>query len=315
MWRCAVIVALARAFLGLSPQGKRFLWSLRGMRRSGASAEARQVLRDPRRRQGLLRTLRVCDRCFIRLVPESICRRTGRSLEDVYRRFVPFAWCGVEIRCRTLDAFAVPYDEAALERLLVACFLHREFNDRQETHAAQEIYGVIRLQVPPPADCLLLHHLAREFDALIPRARFPIVYEMLPHIPKLSEDDRTAAQTREQLAAKSNMASLAILGAMKEELPEPLREALKPFSLWFYALDQLADVDEDKAEGRLTFIGTVADPVAEIWRLLADAEQALRRLARDPERLLTFMHFLTRKVVDARRTGQDFEKSFLQIAP
>jgi hypothetical protein len=318
MLRPAATVEILRAWLRLTPHGRRFLREFRPVAARALRSDRTGALKDPARRRSLLRSLRAADRAFGAHVPEALCRRLGRAPYQVYRRLVSFAWLNGEVRCRILDAFALPYDEAAIERVALLNFLSREWNDLQDRFPTPRLVRIFRGDdQDPPEACLLAVHLAQECRRRMPVEQFPRFHAHLREVPRLSERPFAPEIARERLANKGHAATLGALYAAIPDVPDQVGDALKPLSLWLYELDDYADRLRDLARGHQTLMTTVEAPEAELLRSLREAEAAVRSVAGRPERLLSAMDSLTRMVLDNDPRDLDVERDvfFLPSSP
>jgi hypothetical protein len=316
MLRPSALGSLLLLYSSLSRHGRRGLREFQGRATNSQRTARHALLNDPVRRATLFRSLRACDRCYRAWVPDGLCRRLGRRPYDNYRRFVAFAWLNVEIRSRVLHAFGLPCDRAAAERLALLSMMTREWNDLQDRFPNSLLLRILSGDEPnPPDDCRLVARLVHACNTWIPTDRFPRFHEFMRAAPRIAGRPFTPETARERLAEKSHAATMAALHAACNDIPEPAAEALRPFSLWFYELDDYADLHRDQEAGRPTLLTPLAAPAAELQASLAAAAASLRASARDPERLLSMMEFLTRRVLDARAQGTDLEREVFFAAP
>jgi hypothetical protein len=308
----AALLDLARTYVPLSAHGRRFFWEMGRNAWRAHRSSAYGDMRDAARRQAILQGFRACDRVFARAVSDALCRHAGRRPRDVYRRYVRFAWLNTEMRCRTLAAFALPCDAAAVERVALVSMLIREWNDMKDRAAMPPLLRVwLGQEERPGAGFELLAALVAARDREVPRDRFPQFHAAVAEVPRLYDQPAAPDGLRARLEWRSHLAALIALRAGVDDIPAAVAEALKPVHAWFYILDEYADLPRDRAAGRATFLGAVADPEAELLAALATAEASLRRSAPAPEALLDLMRSLTRMIRDARRDGVDIEQEFL----
>jgi hypothetical protein len=309
MLRPAALAAYVRTWCSLSSLGRRFLWDTRRAKRGVRSARD-ALLNAADLRYTLLRSLRISDRAFVRHVPLDLCHAQGRDPYDAYRRFVPFTAFNLEVRGRTLTAFGLDPDEAALERIAILTMMTREWNDLQDVVPTPELVRLLTGECPqPPREALLLAHLLAACRTHVPRDRHPTFNAVLDAVPRYTQrpPELTLDVARERLERNSHAATLAALYAAREDIPPAVGEALKPFSLWFYELDGYVDLPRDRAARRTTLMTLVADPRAELDATRARAEARIREAAPRPDGLLLGMAFLSTLVEDGRRQGLDVE--------
>jgi hypothetical protein len=312
----AAIVDMAWTWLTVSRHGRRWLDTLRHYAGPGSGAELARILNDPARRRTLLRSVRVCDRMFRENVPPELCRRTGREPYAVYLRFVPFACLNVEVRARILDAFQLAYDEAALARVALFFMTTREHNDLTDRLSAAEVGHILTHREQVPRDeALLFVQLVRINLAGMPPDEFGRLWSLFPRMRSIVDELSSPAGPRNRLAERSHSGTLLGLYAVRPDLPEQIGEALRPFSTWFYQLDEFADMARDGEAGRPTVMTTSADPEGELRSSLEAAVRALRSAAPRPERLITMMQFLTDKTIQATRAGLDIEGALFFARP
>jgi len=308
----AAIVDIARTWLSLSAYGRAWLDTMRRYAGPGSGSERQRILNDPARRKTMLRSVRVCDRVFHEEVPPELCRRTGRDPYAVYLRFVPFACLNVEIRARILDAFRLEYDEAALARVAFMFMSVRENNDLKDRLPPAEVHYILHHSKAPPRDeALLCVHLVRTYPERMPRETFGQLWDLFARAPSIAWEPSASISLRDHLAARGHVGTLLGLHAALPELPPEVGEALKPFSFWFYVLDEFADLARDREAGRVTFLSTVENPEAELRASLEAAIVALRAAAPRPERLVAMMQFLTEKAIEAKSSAMDIEEQLL----
>jgi hypothetical protein len=310
----AAIAEIAWTWVAVGGYGRRWLATLHRHAGLGSGAERQVILNDPARRQTLLRSVRVCDRAFRKHVPRTLCWRVGREPYAVYLRFVPFACLNVEIRARILDAFRLAYDEAALARVALFFMVARECNDLTDRLSAAEVEDIMnRWKEPPREEALLFVHLVRVSLAGLPPDKFGRLWSKRWTIPVAG--GRSSTSLEDHLAKTSHLATINGLYAARPDLPEEVGEALRPFSVWFYMLDEFADMARDREAGKPTVMTTVADPEGHLQASLEAAVSALRSAAPQPERLISLMQFLTDKTLQASRAGLDIEAEIFYRGP
>ncbi len=300
-------------FCSLSREGKTFLWKWRKAMGKGDGGASAGFFRDPGDRRLVFRNLKACDRNFRRWLPEQAATKVGKTKLQLYARLVPFAWANLEFRTRLLQAFDVSYDRAAEDRCVMFTFAHRDWNDLFDSgdFPLDELYRIYDPPETAPPRLYLLKALGAVLDKLVPRDDFPNYWALVDR----SREIVTVKVTKENVAAvtaeRSEFGALLNAHIMVNEIPDQMKEALKPLSMWLYSLDDLSDLENDAAEGRPNRMALVGDPEQEIHRLYAECEKHLARLATNPASLLRFMKSMSDLVLQSRRDGVDVEKHFM----
>jgi len=300
----------ALAYLALSRDGRKFL---RKQNVSGRekTAESIAFIQDRPCRRSLIRTLIHCDRMFFDNVSDSICRESGRDRAAIFARLVPFAWIGLEIRKRFMEAFGVEPGEDANRLLCLLIFVHREWDDLIDSVSPEELKAEMQSGKSVRPAFSLVHHLTNVHNKLARKLgcweKMVAVWDKamkfydIPFVPEQS------AEHLEMKASLSEEVHFAVL----PELPSGLRQALRPFSIWLSSLDDTADVERDRLQNRMTYMTLVNDPVEESWKFEKLAEEAV--MAAEPcdaRGLFLLMRSMTADVADAVRTGRDIEHEF-----
>lgn len=306
----------ARALAALSGLGRRCARRLLRLSPGDGGASSKALLADAWERRLLLANFQTCDSAFIRFVPPGIEGAAGTDRQRLYDRLVPFAWINQALRTRLFEAFDLPYDRPAEERSVVHSFNHREWNDLLDVRgfALSDLYRAISLQESAPPALQLLRHFTVVWRELAPPTAFPGYYALIRESPRAYEIPTTAPGAREATARQALFSCRMFILAMREGVPDVLETVLPAFGLWLYGLDQLSDLEEDRRSGRKTWLGSVADPAAEIERLLADCRSRIEAAAPHPRRLLIFMETMTRGVLHLRRRGKTIEDLYFGAA-
>jgi hypothetical protein len=313
--KTTVLIDFAAAYIRLSPAGRHWLRSRpkrKGVPRSG---EEMDLIEDRGSRRELIEKLLISDRAFGEFVPDDILKIAGRPPDLVYRRFVPFAFFNLLIRGRLLEAFELAYDRAAETRLAALMFFMREWNDVREIHGLEAVFEAMRpLSNPSPSFSVL----RRLFDAtheIAPEHQHPAYAALRKRWLEQRPGYVPADPSEARLQAAATVSLMGGYGIMLPEIPEILAGAVRPFGLWLYGLDALADLNRDRKAHSPTYFGGLADPIKEIRRLYGVCEEHFRRAARSPERILPLMKFLTDETVKAHETGFDLETEFFGAPP
>jgi hypothetical protein len=258
----------------------------------------------------MIRSLVACDAEFARSVPEQVCAEAGRGRASVYARFVPFAWIGLDLRSRLLDAYGIPRNPSDDRQLILLTFVHREWDDLLDAYQPEVLYHVLRSPDTPEPRLRLLHHvtglsnaLAREkglFEKMLEVWDTAMAFYNRPFKP-----EEAASYLEKKAAINEDLYARTLV----PEIPPGLARSLGPFYTWFLGLDDAADVRRDAARGRVTYMTLAADPIGEIRKLLRACEDALRASAtRDPRPLMLLMRSMTAEVTAALGEGRDIER-------
>jgi hypothetical protein len=100
---------------------------------------------------------------------------------------------------------------------------------------------------------------------------------------------------------------------MVPEIPEGLKETIKPIARWLYMLDELADLEHDKEIKRVTYMLMVKDPEETMQAQYELCRKVILRNAPNPDKLIKFMETITSRVIQAKQQGTDVENSFFNI--
>jgi hypothetical protein len=308
----AAILDGVRLYLSLSGEGRRFcrrMWSvIRRARVPGAG----ELLRDRGERRLGTRNLRACDRAFQRFVPVHLTRRLKRDQAALYARYVGLARMNLAIRSRLFEAFDVAYDGAAEDRGALLAFYQREWNDladRQHVPRAELLASLTGTDVAPRL--ALLRHLQDRLMELTPQETFPNYHGQVRAYLVAPRTDEAPEDPEAEVSRRAPIAALVATCVMVDHLPDDLLQAIRPFAIWLYCLDDFADVDDDRAAGRVTYISQADQPERRLRDLQRRAEDEIRRLAARPGRLLRLMRVMAEQVIAARRAGLNVEASYL----
>lgn len=306
------LVDFARAYVSLSPDGRAFLRKQRSGHSKGRTPESAALLRNRPSRLSLIRSLRTCDAVFAGSVPESECAASGRRRSSIYPRFVPFAWISLEIWTRLCATYGISPDEDDVRLLVLLTFVHREWNDLVDEVPQETLYRSLRSSAPPEPRFRLLGTLTALTNALAKRkGRFERLFQNWQRSMEFYNRPFKPEEAAAFLEGKAEFNRISYSTALLSDVPPELAEVLRPFFVWFLALDDASDVVRDRARGRSTYMTVAADPEEEIWRFFRQSEEAVRRTApRDPGPLFLLMRSMTADVAAAIRQGRDIESDF-----
>ncbi|GEM_PF-3062156 len=303
-------------YLLLSKEGKCYLHkSIAKSRRSRKGAEKTAAF-NLRQTHYFLRTLRVCDRVFAGQVSRKLCAELGWEQLAMYARFVTYGWFCLMIWGKILDAFGVAYDERAEERCVLAAFTHREWNDLSdlEGYSFKELCASFDYQVSIPQAMTFLRKLKQLETRFAPPERFGRYYR---HMEGFAAACGTFEYTPEKaeivLTHAAPFIARVFMYLMVPEIPEGLEETLPAIARWLYMLDELADLEQDKKNNRITYMHLVADPEKALQDQFEQCRQIITRNAGHPEKLLKFMGMITSRVIQARKNRADVENGFFNI--
>jgi hypothetical protein len=307
--------SLFLTYLSLSNEGRHFLYSLKINSSQIDKGLRKKILSSPLRLHKSLNNLKICDQIFNRQVPGYLSNALGRARFEIYCRFVSYSWFMLETWTRLLDAFEIPYSRDALERCVIAAFVHREWNDLFDIkkYSFDELFKAIASNEDIPEQLTLLRQLKMTEDKLAPRDKFGNYYEHMKGFYKCSSFEYTKEKAEVVLDEVAPYVALVFMYIMVSDVPQALKDVLKPLSRWIYMLDELADLEADKKAGRLTYVGMALDPQAAVWQQYKLCEEALLSKAVKPNELIEFMSELSEKVMDMSRHRINIEESFLNI--
>jgi hypothetical protein len=304
----AAYLDFAKAYLRLSPEGRRWIRSRRKKKGRRPQGGRLPLLDDKLSRGDMIHKLLICDRAFRDHVPDDQLHILGRERGPVYRRFVPFSFVNLLIYGRLLEAYAIAYDDAAETRLVKFFFLWREWNDLREIHSLDEGLVAFRRKTEPQPPFLLLRTLV---DAVLGEGAlaedYPVFATYLRAFMEKSPAFLTGAPTAHRLKEAATFLVMTGYSIMFPEIPRILVEPVRDFASWFYSLDELSDLNRDKAAKKATYFATLTDPIEEIRRLYAVCEERFRSEAPAPDRILSLMKFFMAETVRSYERGYDLE--------
>ncbi len=305
-----VIIDLARTVVRLGPEGRRWARALQKSQARHPDRPKLALLDDAADRRDLLEKLVLCDRTFRDCFPQRLPEGFGRTRDEVYARWVPFALINLLLRCRLLEAYSISWDRDAAVRLTSLVFLMREWNDIRERFGPDAAFDAMRTEPEPEPPLFLNRHLFRWTYGLVPWSEFPDLsglWRFWQERPLEPVRPASTAGSLETIAAMSLTVGFAI---MVPKVPENLGRAARPFGRWLYGLDQLSDYHRDKAAQTPTYFTAHPDPISEIRKITAACEEHLRKEAPNPERIVPLMRHLTGLAVDAHEKGWHIESEY-----
>ncbi len=310
-----VMFQVALLYLSLSKQGKRFLKKVvRESRRVDKTLGSAIVL-DLHKILYFIKTLKVCDKVFSAQVSDQLCSDLGREKSAMYARFVSYGWFSLLIWGKMLDAFNLAHDDRAKERCVLVAFTHREWNDLfdNQGYSFSELVAAFDYQVAIPKELIFLRQLKQMELKLAPADRFGKYYQHLQGFDVCSLFEYTPEKAQIILDQVAPFVALLFMYIMVEEIPEGLKEAVKPVARWLYMLDELADLEHDKQINRLTYMIMVKNPEEVMWQQYQECCKALLHNAPNPDKLIKFMEIITSRVVEAKKCGANIENSLFNI--
>ena len=185
-------------------------------------------------------------------LPESVCAESGRRRSSVYARFVPFSWISLEIWMRLLAAYHISPEEDDVRLLILLTFVHREWNDLVDEVQQEILYRSLRSPEPPEPRFRLLGHLTALTNALAERkGRFGKLFQVWQKSMDFYSRSFKAEEAASFLEGKAALNEESYSAALLPEVPPELAKTLRPFFIWFLALDDAADVERDRARARI----------------------------------------------------------------
>jgi hypothetical protein len=302
-------------YLSLSKQGKRFLKKAVGKSRQVNKTLAKSVLGDLSKILYFIKTLKVCDKVFSRQVSDQLCSDLGREKSAMYARFVAYGWFSLLIWSKILEAFNIPYDQDAKERCVLVAFTHREWNDLFDNrgYSFKELVMAFDYQAAIPKELIFLRQLKQMERKLAPPDRFGKFYQHMQGFDICSLFEYSPEKAEIILDQVAPFVALLFMYIMVGEIPEGLKEIIKPTARWLYMLDELTDLEDDKKINRVTYMIMVKEPEKEMWKQFQTCREVILRIAPNPDKVISFMETITSKVIDAKKRGVDIESSFFNI--
>ena len=301
--------------LSLSKQGKLFLKKAASLSRRADKTLGKSVLADLQKTLYFIKTLKVCDKVFSRQVSDRLCAELGRDKSLMYARFVSYGWFSLLMWGKLLDAFNLAYDEGAKERCVLVAFTHREWNDLfdNQGYSFDELFAAFDYQKDIPGSLIFLRQLKQMETVVAPPERFGTYYQHMQGFNVCSLFEYTPEKAQIILDQVAPFVALLFMYIMVPEIPEGLKETIKPVARWLYMLDELADLEHDKKIKRVTYMLMVNDPEETMREQYELCRKVILRNAPNPDKLIKFMETITSRVIQAKQQGTDVENSFFNI--
>lgn len=302
-------------YLSLSKQGKRFLKKAVGKSRQANKALTKSASFSYQKILYFIKTFKVCDKIFSAQVTDQLCSDLGRDKSAMYARFVAYGWFSLLMWGKVLEAFNLSYDQDAKERCVLVAFTHREWNDLfdNQGYSFGELAAAFDYQAAIPKQLTFLRQLKGMERKLAPPDRFGKFYQHMQGFDVCSLFEYTPEKAQIILDQVAPFIALLFMYIMVGEIPEGLKETLKPVARWLYMLDELADLEHDKRINRVTYMIMVKEPEEVMWKQYEICREAILRNAPNPDKLIKFMEIITSRVIDARKQGTDIENSFFNL--
>jgi hypothetical protein len=311
----AAVFQIALIYLSLSNQGRRFLKQAveKSSRMSKTSANPQAL--DLQKTLYFIKKFKVCDKVFCRQVSGRLCADLGRDKSAMYARFISYGWFSLLMWGKLLEGFNLAYDESAQERCVLVAFTHREWNDLfdKQGYTFNQLLAAFDYQSPIPNQLILLRQLKHLEKKFAPPERFGTYYQHMQGFNICSLFEYTPEKAEIILDQVAPFVALLFMYIMEPNIPEKLKEVIKPVARWLYMMDELTDLEEDKKINRVTYMIMVKDPEEAMWEQYELCRQAVLRNAPNPDKLIKFMETITSRVIDAHKHGADIESSFFNI--
>ena len=306
---------ILKIYLSLSKPGKRFLIKASRKSRRVDKTLARSVLSDLFKFHYFIKNLKVCDKVFNRQVSSQLRTLLNREESVMYARFVSYGWFSLLIWGKLLEAFDIPYDQAAQERCVLVAFTHREWNDLfdNQGYSFDQLFKAFDYPAKIPPELTFLRQLKQMEKVLAPPDRFPKFYEHLEGFSVCSLFAYTPEKAEIILDQVAPYVVLLFMYIMVNDLPEGLIATTKPLARWLYMLDELADLEHDQKINRITYMLLAKDPEKTMWEQYETCRKIVLRNAPNPDKLIKFMESLTAKIITAQKNKTDVESSFFNI--
>ncbi len=310
-----VIFQVAIIYWSLSKEGKGFFKSSLSKYRQFA-----KISKDPARLDSgkiiyFVKNFKVADKVFSSQVSASLCAELGRDKAAVYSRFVSYGWFSLLIWGKLLEAFGLNYDEKAKERCILVAFTHREWNDLFDLkgYTFDQLIKAFDGRMDIPKELVFLRQLKQMDKKLAPPERFGAYYQHMQGFDICRLFEYSPAKAAIILDQVAPFVAMLFIYIMIPEVPEKLKETVKPIARWLYMLDELADLEHDKKIGRITYMIMAKDPEVEMRRQLEVCCGSIKRNALYPDELIRLMEAVTLKIIQAGKSGVDIESSIFSL--
>jgi hypothetical protein len=309
------IFKIAILYLSLSNEGKRFLKIAISKSRRVDKTLGKPVVFDLQKILYFVKNFKICDKVFSNQVSNQLCSDLGREKSAMYARFVPYGWFSLLMWGKMLDAFNLDYDDAAKERCVLVAFTHREWNDLfdQQGYSFSQLVEAFDYQAVIPKPLIFLRQLKHMEAKIAPVDRFGLYYQHMQGFNVCSLFAYTPEKAEIILDQVAPFVALLFMYIMVPEIPEGLKEVAKPVARWLYMLDELADLEHDKENNRVTYMIMVKDPEDAMWAQYEQCKKVILHNAPNPGKLIKFMESITSRIVAARKNRIDIENSFFNI--
>jgi hypothetical protein len=304
------------AYLSLSPTGKRFLKKAAKNSRLANQKLGHPVSPGLNKILHFIRMFKICDKVFNAQVTGKLCLDLGRKRNAMYSRFVAYGWFSLLIWSRLLEAFNLGVDEGAKERCVLIAFTHREWNDLfdNQGYTYEQLVQAFDYQSQIPQGLSFLRQLKHLEKKFAPPEHFGTFYQHLQGFRVCSLFEYTPQKAQVILDQVAPYVVMLFIYVMVPQVPQELKETIKPISRWLYMLDEFADLEHDRKKGRITYMTMVNDPEGALREQFEQAQQVILKYALRPDELIKLMEMITRGVIDSRRAGIDLESNFLNLS-
>ncbi|MFH0918549.1 MAG: hypothetical protein V1830_05390 [Candidatus Omnitrophota bacterium] len=315
MLNLGAVFEIIKLYLSLSVQGKRFLKKAIAKSRRVDKAIKKSVAWDLAKILYFVKNFKVCDQVFSAQVSDQLCFDLRRDKSSMYARFVSYGWFSLLMWGKMLEAFNLAYDEAAQQRCVLVAFTHREWNDLfdNQGYSFGQLVQAFDYQSTIPQPLIFLRQLKQMERKLVSPERFSRYYQHMQGFDVCRLFEYTPEKSEIILDQVAPFVALLFMYIMVEEIPEGLKETIKPVARWLYMLDELADLEHDKQINRITYMIMVKDPEKAIWEQFQQCRKVILRNAPGPDKLIKFMETITCGIIDAKQRGVDIENSFFNI--
>ena len=309
------IFQLTIVYLALSKQGKLFLKKAIQKSRQIDQTLSNSVLTDLPKTLLFVKNLKICDKVFTRQVSDKLCSEIERDRSAMYGRFVAYGWFSLLIWGKMLEAFNLAYDQKAKERCVLVAFTHREWNDLfdNQGYTFNQLVAAFDYQATIPKQLNFLRQLKQMEVKLAPPDRFATYYQHLEGFNVCSLFAYTPEKAEIILDQVAPYVALLFMYVMLPQLPEKLKETIKPIVRWLYMLDELTDIEHDKKIKRITYMIMVDDPYVAMQEQYELARKAILSKAPCPDNLIKFMETITSRVITASKQGTNIEHGFFNL--
>lgn len=255
--------------------------------------------------------LRFVDKQFFEDVPKEYLSESERAPQAVYTRFVTYSAFLLTGQKKFFSAFDMYPDKEADRRLILFGFLQRHYDDLLDDLGAtkEDIYNVTFLGRPSDnPELRLLHNFREKIKELIPWQEFLHFYSLLKKTHDLQSVRLTKSDDiKEMTFERARCGFWTNLYVMVNNLPEDVKKAGGLVAEFAQCLDDLADLEEDRKNGILTYVNQSKNPEMIVREKFEQVRTYFRDTAPNPEPFLRSLEKTMNGVLKLRALGIDYK--------